>query len=258
MQALHSMNRSEEMSSRSSRWSAVRQSSARLCAVAALAASCMALSARGARRPESSVPVTTTSPASSAELQLLWEARQALFVSSQPAQAHEKAAAVLRMSTTQDVDIRTEALFVEMESAVLQGDERGVTSTALQLCELRKERRNDPRLQIAAFRLAHRDRRMLPLQEVPAAQNSGLLAQLDLEPSRLAEPQDAVSQPQHLPPCQTRREAAKFFSRLAHYEKPSDIRQMLGRCAPDLLARNIPNANESFLQRLGRPVFLSR
>jgi hypothetical protein len=60
-----------------------------------------------------------------------------------------------------------------------------------------------------------------------------------------------------LPPCQTLRTAAKFFSRLAHYENPAEIRHILGSCAPDLLALGVsPGRIESALLP-GGPVFLS-
>ncbi|HEX5432645.1 MAG TPA: hypothetical protein VFY05_00275, partial [Candidatus Angelobacter sp.] len=68
-------------------------------------------------------------------------------------------------------------------------------------------------------------------------------------PSSVMPSRTSVPQTEHAPPCQTRREAAKFFSRLAHYEKPAGIRRILGRCAPDLMA-GIPAANGPFFKPL--------
>jgi hypothetical protein len=233
------MSRSRELVLDFGRWIQFRCGLAKLCIAWMLVAIYSVTAVAGTPGPEadSSFPAV---PSSSAQLKLLWKSRQSLFVAAQPTEARQEAAAVLQMTSSGDLEIRAEALFVEMEAAVLQRDDAGITHAASQLCDLRSQLHPDARVQIAAFRLASGKNRMIPLEEIPAAQNEDLQASLAPSiaelPSSQMPPGNPVLQTEHQPPCQTRREAAKFFSRLAHYEKPADIRQILGRCAPDLMA----------------------
>jgi hypothetical protein len=243
------MSRSRELASGFGRWIQFRHGLAKLCVAGMLVAICSVMAVAGAPGPEtdSSFPAVSSS---SAQLKLLWKSRQALFVAAQPAEARQEAAAVLQMISSGDLEIRAEALFVEMEAAVLQRDDAGITRAASQLCDLGSQLHPDARVQIAAFRLASRKNRTVPLEEIPAAQNEASLAPsvAELSSSQMASA-NPVSETKHQPPCQTRREAAKFFSRLAHYEKPADIRQILGRCAPDLMA-GIPGVKEPLFKLL--------
>jgi hypothetical protein len=246
------MSRSRELAFAFGRWIQFRHGLAKVCVAGMLVAICsvMAVAGTPGAEADSSFPAV---PSSSAQRKLLWKSRQALFVAAQPAEARQEAAAVLQMTSSGDLEIRAEALFIEMEAAVLQRDDAATTRAASQLCDLRSQLHPDARVQIAAFRLASRKNRTTPLEEIPAVQNEDLQASLapsvaELPSSQLT-PGNPVLETEHQPPCQTRREAAKFFSRLAHYEKPADIRQILGRCAPDLMA-GISGVKEPLFQLL--------
>src|SRR5581483_4875063 len=205
------MSRLREARPRDRRWDQLRGATARLCAMAMLAAGCAGLARAGAPDPASNTSQTAVQP-SSAEIELLWESRRALFIAGNPAEARRRAAAALQIAPSGDLETRTEALFVEMEAAVLQQDEAGVTSAAAQLCGLGSERHGDPRIQVASFRLANSRNRMVPLQQVPAAHDQSLqfsLFPLSDSPSTPQRPsRNASAELEHRPPCQTRREAA--------------------------------------------------
>jgi hypothetical protein len=212
--------------------------------------------------PESKATPTASSTASSDTSKLLWEAQEALFVNSNPADARKKAATALKSVATADVEMRAEALFVDMEAAAVEADDAGVISAALRLCELTGGMRDDPRVRIAALRLANRKNTTRPLRDL--AQNPSMLASLvplqsDATTSQAASGLEA----QHPPTCQNVRATAKFLSRLAHYATPAEVSQILGRCAPDLVALAVPpnaaspNSGEAALLP-GRNPFLSR
>jgi hypothetical protein len=228
------MSHSEDIPAASCRRTTAWRRSGHLCAVVALAASWMAIAAPGAPGPESNATPTTSSRSSSTDRKLLWEAQEALFVNSNPADARQKAAAVLQSVATGDVETRVEALFVEMEAAAVEADDAGVTNAALLLCKLTAGMRDDPRVKIAALRLANRNNITRPLREL--AQNPKLLASLASPESGASSQAAPAPEAQHPPTCPTIRASAKFFSRHARYENPAEVSQILGPCAPDLLA----------------------
>src|SRR5690349_13293821 len=81
-------------------WTVLRRSSIRLCAIA-LVAAWFSLAALGAPPPEAD-GASTTIQSSPAELKLLWEARQALFLAGKPAEARQKAAAILGSEASEE------------------------------------------------------------------------------------------------------------------------------------------------------------
>ena len=249
------MSHSEDIPAASCR-QATAWRSAKLCAVAALAASWMAIAAPGAAGPESNATPTTSSRSSSADSKLLWEAQEALFVNSNPADARQKAAAVLQSVATGDVETRVEALFVEMEAAAVEADDAGVTNAAWRLCKLAADMRDDPRAKIAALRLANRSNTTRPLQEL--AQDPKLLATLASPQSDASSQAAPTPEAQHPLTCPTIRASAKFFSRHARYENPAEVRQILGPCAPDVVALGASRDAGALALLAARDFFLSR
>ena len=111
-------------------------------------------------------------------------------MNSNPADARKKAAMALRSVATTDVEMQAEALFVDMEAAAVESDDAGVISAALRLCELTGGMQEDPRVRIAALRLASRENTTRPLRGLARelAQNPTVSASLVPQQS------DAISQ----------------------------------------------------------------
>ncbi|MGE0406781.1 MAG: hypothetical protein AB7O65_10800 [Candidatus Korobacteraceae bacterium] len=215
------MNRTQNVPEANSLRAAARRKWLPLSIVVVFATVWLALPAPAENQGTATASQTGPSAATSVQV-LLSEAREALFVKSDLEEARRKAEAALRASNSDQAEIRLEALFLEMEAAALQGDERVAIAAALQIRDLPGTTSADPRIRAAIVRIS--DWNLSSPQQEPA-----------MDSLKLQSKRDTRGKLQ--PPCQTRRAAAKFFSRQARYERQTEVREILGSCAPDVLAQ---------------------